>query len=206
MPVRAKRRGVFEAIFIRALLVAIFLIVMISLLTEFVKGNLVLATVLSLIVFLAVIAFFFFRRRSRITQARGRLEQAQQLGHILTVSGAEFEEIAAALFRSIGYSNVTRVGGSGDLGVDLLATSPEGLSTVIQCKRYGRGQKIGSPAVQSLMGAVVNSGASQGVFVTTSAFTGPAIQCAKSGRVPIRLIDGDELTQLAKFANRSLMR
>jgi restriction endonuclease Mrr len=47
------------------------------------------------------------------------------------------------------------------------------------------------------MGAVVNTGADVGIFVTPSTFTAPAIQHAETGRVNIRLIDGTQLTQLA---------
>jgi restriction endonuclease Mrr len=46
----------------------------------------------------------------------------------------------------------------------------------------------------------VNQGADRGVFVTTSTFTAPAIQAAKSGRVVIELIDGDDLARLAQAA------
>jgi restriction system protein len=93
-----------------------------------------------------------------------------------------------------------RIGGSGDLGVDLTGIDPNGLRVIIQCKRYGRGQKIGSPAVQMLIGAVANQGADRGIFVTTSTYTAPAIRAAKSGRVVIDLIDGDDLTRLAREA------
>lgn len=63
------------------------------------------------------------------------------MGQLLTVSGAEFEDIAADLFRAMGYQDVERIGRFGDLGVDLLGTDPDGFSVVIQCKRYGRSQK-----------------------------------------------------------------
>lgn len=137
------------------------------------------------------------RRRIRRREARMRLLQAQQLGSMLTVSGAEFETIIGELFAALGYHNIERIGGSGDLGVDLIAVDPDGLAVVIQCKRYGRGNKVGSPAVQSLMGTVVNRGADRGIFVTTSNFTAPAVQHAATARVPITLVDGDEITRLA---------
>jgi len=146
-----------------------------------------------------VVAWWRWRRRQRARQrqARMRLRQAQRLGDLLTVSGAEFEAIVADLFTALGYTDVERIGGSGDLGVDLLATNPAGETVVIQCKRYGRGNRVGSPAVQSLMGTVVNRGADRGIFVTTSDFTAPAVALAKSTRVPITLIDGGQITRLA---------
>jgi restriction system protein len=141
------------------------------------------------------------RRLARRAEARFRVQQAQHIGGLLTVSGGEFEQIVADQFRALGYDDVERIGGSGDLGVDLLATDPAGLTVVIQCKRYGRGQKVGSPATQLLMGAVVNRGADRGIFVTTSSFTAPAIEHAKAARVPLTLIDGDGITRLALQAS-----
>lgn len=146
------------------------------------------------------------RRSTQQKEARMRVQQAQHLGVLLTVSGAEFEGIVADLFRALGYDNVERIGGSGDLGIDLTATDPDGLIVIIQCKRYGRGQKVGSPAIQSLMGAVVNHGADRGIFVTTSSFTTPARQHAETARISISLIDGDAITRLAVQASADVRR
>ncbi len=145
----------------------------------------------------AAMGLWWHRRRQRSREARMTLLRMQRLGDLLTASGAEFESMVAELFRALGYTRIERIGGSGDLGIDLSAIDPDGLEVVIQCKRYGRGQKIGSPAVQNLMGAVVNADADRGIFVTTSEFTEPAIRHARSVRVPISLINGDELTRLA---------
>lgn len=137
------------------------------------------------------------RRTAQLKETQLRVQQAQQLGTLLTVSGAEFEDIVAELFRALGYDDVERIGRSEDLGIDLTATDPNGFIVIIQCKRYGRGQKVGSPAIQSLMGAVVNHGADCGIFVTTSSFTTPARQHAETARIPITLLDGDAITRIA---------
>ena len=137
------------------------------------------------------------RRRTHARESRMRLLQTQRLGNLLTVSGAEFESMIAELFRALGYRDVERIGGSGDLGVDLLETDPDGFTVVVQCKRYGRGNKIGSPAIQSLMGTVVNQGADRGILVTTSDFTAPAVALANTARVPISLVNSDDITRRA---------
>ena len=200
---RTKRKSGLDAFVERAALwVAVALAVIFAVSILITEQPIIAAGIAALIVLVPTV-LFILRRRARRQEARRHVEQAQHLGQLLTVSGEAFEDITADLFRSLGYRDVERIGGSGDLGVDLQATSPDGLSVVIQCKRYGSGQKVGSPAVQSLMGTVVNSGADLGIFVTTSTFTAPAIQHAETGRVPIRLIDGAELTQLAKQAARA---
>lgn len=124
----------------------------------------------------------------------------QHLRQLLTATSSEFEDVVRDLFSALGDRDMQRVGGCGDLGVDLTGIGPNSLRVVVQCKRYGRGQKVGSPAIQTLMGAVVNRGVDKGVFVTTSTFTALAIQAANSGRVAIDLIDGDALTRLAQRA------
>ncbi len=140
------------------------------------------------------------RQRARQIEAKIRLRRLQRLGELLTMSPAEFEGAVAELFRALGYRDVKHIGGSGDLGVDLTAIAPNGQRVIVQCKRYSPGNKVGSPAVQNLMGAVVNHGAACGFFVTTSEFTGPAKQLAQTSRVPISLIDASRLVQLAEQA------
>ena len=44
----------------------------------------------------------------------------------------------------------------------------------IQAKRYAPGNVIGRPDVQAFVGSLVGRGATKGVFVTTSAFSGQA--------------------------------
>jgi len=200
MPRRSHRKSGFEAFVERLVKILAVVFVAVIALSILVTEQPVIAAVIAAAVFMVPTVLFVLRRRARRREARRHVEQAQHLGQLLTVSGEDFEAITADLFRSLGYRDVERIGGSGDLGVDLRTTSPEGFVVIIQCKRYGAGQKVGSPAVQSLMGAVVNTGADMGIFVTTSTFTAPAIQHAATGRVEIRLIDGTELTRLAKQA------
>lgn len=181
-------------------------IVVLSVIASAVAAHPVVAALVVLGIIAAGIGYARYRQVSRRAAIHRWAEQAQHLGDLLTVSGGEFEGITADLFRVMGYRDVQRIGGSGDLGVDLTAIDPAGVPVIIQCKRYGRGQKVGSPAVQSLMGAVVHRGAGRGIFVTTSSFTAPAIEHARSGRVAITLIDGDTLTQMAANASAPAIR
>ena len=67
----------------------------------------------------------------------------------------------------------------------------------MQAKHYKPDNKIGSPAIQAFIGALVGKGAHKGVFITTSSFGEATKDAAKqSGSSRIVLIDGKELTSL----------
>lgn len=104
-----------------------------------------------------------------------------------------FEEAVAALCRRDGCRDVEVVGGAGDLGADVTATTPDGRRLVVQCKRYTDGNKVGSQDLQRFGGtcyAVHQAGAA--VVVTTSTFTEPALEYA--GRCGIVCLDLAGLT------------
>ena len=66
----------------------------------------------------------------------------------------------------------------------------------IQAKRYSDGNVVGRPEVQKFVGRLVGMGATKGVFVTTSKFSGEASQYARHLSQRVILIDGDRLTEL----------
>ncbi len=132
-------------------------------------------------------------------QARRRVETARHVAALLTGSGADFELAVADVLRAYGY-DLHRVGGSGDRVVDLAGTNADGARVVVQCKRYGPDNKVGSPAVQSFIGTVVNQDAAVGIFVTTSTYTRQARELEASSRVPVTLIDGAGLSRVAAVA------
>ncbi|MEU7556324.1 restriction endonuclease [Streptomyces sp. NPDC044571] len=90
-----------------------------------------------------------------------------------------FESAVAALCERDGCRDVRVVGGAGDLGADVLATTPDGRVLVIQCKRYCPTNKVGSQDVQRFGGTCFAvHGAELAVVVTTSDFTQPAAEYA----------------------------
>lgn len=153
-----------------------------------------------------VVCVVWFRRRAHkaverdaAELARERVETARHIGALLTGSGSDFELAVADVLRAHGY-DLRRVGGSGDRGVDLTGTDSDGRKVIVQCKRYGPDNKIGSPAVQSFIGTVVYHRAAQGIFVTTSTYTRGAFELVASSPVAISLIDGAQFTQMAVVA------
>ncbi|MFD9305645.1 restriction endonuclease [Streptomyces sp. NPDC060048] len=103
-----------------------------------------------------------------------------------------FEHTVAALCARDGCPQVEVVGGAGDLGADVIATTAEGLRVVIQCKHYGEGNRVGSQDLQRFGGTcfAVHE-ADVAVVVTTSAFTAPAAEYATT--CGIVCVDGDGL-------------
>ena len=61
---------------------------------------------------------------------------------------------------------------------------------------YGFSEPIGRPEVQKFVGSLVGMGATKGVFVTTSTFSGEAIQYAQHLSQRVILIDGQRLAEL----------
>ncbi|MET8010331.1 restriction endonuclease [Streptomyces sp. NPDC005271] len=108
----------------------------------------------------------------------------------------EFEQAIADLCERDGCEATSVVGGAGDLGADVLATTPDGRRLVIQCKRYDATHKVGSQDVQRFGGTcfAVHE-AHIAIVVTTSEFTEPAIDYA--AQCGILCVDGQELATWA---------
>lgn len=104
----------------------------------------------------------------------------------------EFEQAIAGLCERDGCTRVEVVGGAGDLGADVLALTPDGRRVVIQCKRYGEENKVGSQDLQRFGGTCFTvHEADVAVLVTTSDFTAPALEYAD--QCGIVCVDGREL-------------
>ncbi|WP_078954969.1 restriction endonuclease [Streptomyces griseus] len=103
-----------------------------------------------------------------------------------------FEHTIAALCARDGCSPVEVVGGAGDLGADVIATTPAGMRVVLQCKQYGEDHRVGSPDLQRFGGTCYAvHDADVAVLVTTSSFTDPALEYAAA--CGIVCVDGTEL-------------
>lgn len=111
-----------------------------------------------------------------------------------------FEQLVLDLLHAMGYgtsrSDLQRVGGSGDGGIDgIISLDRLGLEKVyVQAKRWKNA--VGSPEIQGFMGALQLQSANKGVFITTSAFTREAKQAAIKARGSIVLVDGEQLATL----------
>ncbi|MGW6026773.1 restriction endonuclease [Streptomyces sp. NPDC055099] len=103
-----------------------------------------------------------------------------------------FEEAIAELCTRDDCREVEVVGGACDLGADVLAITPDGLRVVIQCKRYGDDNKVGSQDLQRFGGTCFTvHEADVAALVTTSDFTAPALEYAH--QCGIVCVNGEEL-------------
>ncbi len=129
---------------------------------------------------------------NRAAEATFRL---RSLGQLLRLTPTQFEVAIGDLLHDLGYRDIRRVGGAGDLAADLLCRDERGRSVVVQRKRYALGKHVGSPAVQSFIGMVaVHHHADGGIIVTTSGFTRPGAALARQH--DIALIGEEELSRL----------
>ncbi|MFD6433688.1 restriction endonuclease [Streptomyces venezuelae] len=103
-----------------------------------------------------------------------------------------FEQAVADLCVRDACQDVEVVGGACDLGADVLAVAPDGRRIVVQCKRYGEDNKVGSQDLQRFGGTCFTvHEADVAALVTTSDFTAPALEYAE--QCGIVCVNGAEL-------------
>lgn len=103
----------------------------------------------------------------------------------------DFERLIAEYFVKRGYVKAETIGGSGDRGVDVLATNIFGDFEFIQCKRYRHGSNIGSTPIQRVDSMRISRGAVKAWVFTTSDFTPEGIDEARI--TGVNLVNGAEL-------------
>jgi restriction system protein len=120
---------------------------------------------------------------------------------VINKSPEFFEQLIAKLLVKMGYGGseediLQSRGKSGDEGIDgIIKQDVLGLDKIyIQAKRWNG--NVSRPEIQKFVGAVHGQNANKGVFVTTSSFTGEAVEYAKKINSTIILIDGQKLTEL----------
>ncbi|MEE6263069.1 restriction endonuclease [Plantactinospora sonchi] len=129
-----------------ALLVALWQV------TEFVRRHPIWSVVIvvGLLAVGGAVLTLVLRARDR----RNAAENARAL-HIEvtdTMTGPQFEQWVAALLTRSGFSGVTVCGRAGDRGADIVATTPDDRRIVVQCKRHGPTNRVGSAAIQRFAG------------------------------------------------------
>ncbi|QED46982.1 restriction endonuclease [Cytobacillus dafuensis] len=103
--------------------------------------------------------------------------KSTRIDEVDNMKGLEFEHFVAELLWNIGYMNVRVTKGSGDFGVDIIATNIKGEKTAIQCKRY-KG-KVGYDAIQQILAGKTKEKCKKGMVITNSYFTKPAFEASK---------------------------
>lgn len=111
---------------------------------------------------------------------------------ISTLSGTDFELVVQRLLKAEGYENVVKIGGAGDLGVDIIASKKKGSKLehyIFQCKRWFA--NVGSDPIQRLYAERNRRNLDYAVCVTTSGYTRDGKKVAKD--LDIEIVDGNSL-------------
>jgi restriction system protein len=119
------------------------------------------------------------------------IELNKKVTSLSELNPREFEEYLTELFKLLRYEKVTLTPQMNDKGIDILMEK-DGKRYAVQCKRH-KGI-IGSPAIQSFLGAMQHAKVSHGFFVTTSTFSLEAEKMASQH--PIELVDATKLAQM----------
>lgn len=113
---------------------------------------------------------------------------------ISTLSGTDFEILVQSLLKEEGYENVIKMGGAGDLGVDIIASKRQQdrlVHYIFQCKRWA--SNVGSDPIQRLYAERMRRGLNYAVCVTTSGYTKDGKKVAMD--LEVEIVDGNQLMQ-----------
>ena len=111
----------------------------------------------------------------------------------------QFEFFVAELLGKIGYENVEVTKRSGDKGIDINANLTVGgltnVKTVVQVKRYKKGNNLAGRHITQLRGSAEVD--QRGLIITTSKFTKDAVEESRAlNKMPVALVDGEKLIDL----------
>ncbi len=117
-----------------------------------------------------------------------------------------FEETVASVFRDLDYqAKVTAY--SGDGGIDIVLVGKDSSEIGVQVKRYKN--SISVEQIRSFTGALVLSGYTKGIFVTTSRFQSGASKTTKLAGlrgVQIDLLNAERFYDALKITQRAIYR
>ena len=130
----------------------------------------------------------FFARDTAITE-----HNVEGREHLYAMDPYDFERLIADYFVRRGFVHAEVIGRSGDRGVDVLATNIQGEYELIQCKRYRRGNNIGSTPIQRVHSYMRTRNASRAWVITTSDFT---LEGRDEARITnVTIMNGQDLIQ-----------
>ena len=126
-------------------------------------------------------------------------EKLLREGRLLSEMGwREFEKLIGEILESQGWQ-VTVMRGTKDGGIDVLSEKQDHvlgtLRAIWQAKKYGPGKKVTLNHLRELSAVVERDRATKGIMVTTSSFTGGAIDWVQSDRYRLDAKDGKFVEQ-----------
>lgn len=126
-------------------------------------------------------------------------QQARKKFHerLFAMHPKDFEELIGKLLNAIGFQDVIVTKYSGDNGIDVRGTLVVGdvirVNMAVQVKRWK--DNVPAPIVQQVRGSLGPH--DQGLIITTSDFSSGAVEEARrADRIPVALMNGDQLVAL----------
>jgi restriction system protein len=113
-----------------------------------------------------------------------------------------FELTVADVFRDLGY-DAEATAYSADGGIDVVLRGPDGRTTGVQVKRIRDSVEV--EQIRALAGALLLSGHTRGVYVTTSGFRSGAATAARrltELALPVTLLDAPRFLDILRIAQR----
>lgn len=128
---------------------------------------------------------------------------SDNLETIHALSPSAFEDFIANLYRHMGY-DVKQTPYTNDGGKDAYV-SKDGVTFLVECKRYAADARIGRPMLQKLYAAMNEEHIKKGIFITTASYTKDALEYGE--KYNIQTINGDGLVSLIhQYINPSDMQ
>lgn len=128
------------------------------------------------------------------------LGKKREKNKIRALSPIAFEEYMATIFKEYGYE-VEQTPPTNDGGKDLILQY-EGRKYYVECKHFTDGS-VGREIIQKLVGAGIVDGDVDGfVVATTSYYNDNAIACMEKSKVPLFLLDLDDIASLFVDSNK----
>jgi len=144
---------------------------------------------------IGVIVVRFLIRRAKLSTPKAQ-DLFAALQNVRAMSGSQFEHFVAALMRGLGY-RAQVLGGSGDQGVDVIATG-QGERIAIQCKQYAK--PVSNKPVQEVFAGAKHHGCTKAWVVAPMGFTKGAFTLARS--VGVDLYDLSALREWIRQIDR----
>lgn len=134
-------------------------------------------------VFVALIITAPLLKKLFSTQSNAHRYAHTGLAEVRRMDWREFEHYLGYLFRALGYqATVTQA--SGDFGVDVLVTAPDGTKIAVQAKHW-RSEYVGVEHVLKTVGGAAHYGCQRAIVVTTSGITDAAREASRTTGVEL---------------------
>lgn len=128
-----------------------------------------------------------------MSEGRTASEVSDEIRRLIELPRAEFENLVANLYRSLGHQ-ATRTNAKEAQAAHVLVNAVNGQKWIVQCRQW-RGA-VGETVVHEFLALMEREQAAQGAIITTARFTPRARDRAKGK--PLHLYDGDEFVQVSK--------